>query len=112
MAQEKSKFNLNKGISAGLLVWLGFLLCFVFLDYPVPLSIILGGFAGIAVTWLDACLKSGDEVIEESAQVTSIFSFKRKRMGLKEAYQKRFSKPMRTPRKSRGLMEYLFGSRR
>ena len=114
MAKEKGKIDIAKGISAGLLVWLGFLLCFVFLGYPEPLSIVLGAFGGVAVTWLDACLKSGDEGIDDSIIETSQDSIliKRKKIGLKEAYKKRRLKPMKTPRKSRRLMEYIFGTRR
>ena len=113
MAKEKGKIDIAKGISAGLLVWLGFLLSFVFLGYPEPLSIVLGAFGGVAVTWLDACIKSGDEGIDDSVEASEdSILVKRKKIGLKEAYAKRRLKPITTPRKSRRLMEYIFGTRK
>lgn len=39
---------ISSGISIGLQLWLFFLLSFVLLQYPVPLSILLGAIGGLA----------------------------------------------------------------
>lgn len=111
MTKKKSQVDLSQGISAGIIVWLCFLLCFVFLDYPVPLSIILGGFGAVATTWLDACLKSDHEDVYELPKDTEVAMVKSsdKRTRLKEAYQKRQLEPIKTSKKTWKLTEYLFG---
>lgn len=68
----------SKGFSAGIQVWLCFLLAFYLLRYPVPLSIMLGAIGGISagfiIGWWES--KSGpiveppieEDSLEEIAQ--------------------------------------------
>lgn len=48
----------DQGITIGLQLWLFFLISFVLLDYPIPLSLCLGAAAGLAasliITWWQA----------------------------------------------------------
>jgi hypothetical protein len=74
----------SKGFSAGIQVWLYFLLAFYLLRYPVPLSIMLGAIAGISagfiVGWWDAKpLKFDEEVEEDSLEEIAETRARRKR---------------------------------
>ncbi|MGP1384962.1 MAG: hypothetical protein ACTS2F_15470 [Thainema sp.] len=62
----------DQGITIGLQLWLFFLVCFVLLDYPIPLSLCLGAAAGIAasliITWWQAPTSPNQaEAIPETA---------------------------------------------
>lgn len=62
----------DQGITIGLQLWLFFLICFVLLDYPIPLSLCLGAAAGIAasliITWWQAPTSPNQaEAIPETA---------------------------------------------
>lgn len=65
---------LSKGLSAGIQVWLIFLLAFYFLKYPAPLSIMLGAIAGVSagfiVGWWEAKPNAAAEkiVVEDSLE--------------------------------------------
>ena len=113
MANNKPKIDLSQGISAGIMVWLGFLLCFAFLDYPVPLSIILGGFGAMATAWLSASWQSGDEEIYDLPEEpgNSLVKYSRQKTRLKEACKKRELEPIKTSKKTWKLTEYLFGKK-
>ncbi len=62
----------DQGITIGLQLWLFFLICFVLLDYSIPLSLCLGAAAGIAasliITWWQAPIPSDQtEAVPETA---------------------------------------------
>jgi len=51
----------NDGIDAGLKYWLFFLLGFVWLGYPAPMSILLGGIGAFGAGWIIAWWGSKEE---------------------------------------------------
>ncbi|MBW4615390.1 MAG: hypothetical protein KME21_19355 [Desmonostoc vinosum HA7617-LM4] len=61
----------SDGVDAGLKYWLFFMLGFVFLGYPAPMSILLGGIAAFGGGWITAWWGSKEETktqlqVEES----------------------------------------------
>ncbi|MEB3292518.1 MAG: hypothetical protein VKJ24_05110 [Synechococcales bacterium] len=59
---------LSKGFSAGIQVWLTFLLAFYLLGYPAPLSIVLGAIGGIAGGIIIAWWEGGGSKKEEKKE--------------------------------------------
>jgi len=54
----------SKELSAGLMIWLFFLLSLVLLEYSVPLSILLGAIGGLAGSRVFNWWKSSDEPLK------------------------------------------------
>lgn len=110
---KNGKIDLSQSISAGLLVWLGFLMGLVSLEYSVPLSILLGFFGGTSAVWVSTGLKSKEEFMEDTKVDMQDFELSsRQRIRLKEAQQQRVMKPIKTSKHSSGLAQYLFGKNR
>ncbi|MEH2181433.1 hypothetical protein [Nostoc sp.] len=63
----------SDGVDAGLKYWLFFMLGFVYLGYPAPMSILLGGLGALAGGWITAWWGSKEETrtqlqVEESEE--------------------------------------------
>ncbi|MEH2264223.1 hypothetical protein [Nostoc sp.] len=63
----------SDGVDTGLKYWLFFMLGFVYLGYPPPMSILLGGIGGLAGGWIIAWWGSKEETrtqlqVEESEE--------------------------------------------
>ncbi|BAZ32589.1 hypothetical protein NIES4074_50950 [Cylindrospermum sp. NIES-4074] len=58
---QSSTVASSDGIDAGLKYWLFFMLGFVFFGYQAPMSIVLGGIAGLGGGWIIAWWKSKEE---------------------------------------------------
>lgn len=90
----------KNGISTGLMLWLFFLVAFVVLGNPVPLSIIvgaIGGFsAGTIVTWWHS--KDNPPPQQSSDEHEEISLKKTHRPGIVEAQQHRKIREQRTPK--------------
>ncbi|MBG1269655.1 hypothetical protein [Nostoc sp. WHI] len=64
----------SDGVDTGLKYWLFFMLGFVYLGYPAPISILLGGIGALAGGWITAWWGSKEETrtqlqVEESEDV-------------------------------------------
>jgi len=58
---EISGFSINNGLK----FWLFFLFCFFFLQYPIPLSILLGAVGGVSGGWVIGWWNTKDDPIEK-----------------------------------------------
>ncbi|MEA5467672.1 hypothetical protein [Spirulina sp. 06S082] len=99
----------KNGISTGLMLWLFFLVAFVFLGYPVPLSIIvsaIGGLSGgIIVTWWKSSDLPPPQIASEEEEELIVRT--NHRMGIVEAQRQRKAREDKTLRGQVFAMQQL-----
>jgi uncharacterized membrane protein YeaQ/YmgE (transglycosylase-associated protein family) len=99
----------SDGIDAALKYWLFFLLGFVFLGYPAPMSILLGGIAAIGGGWIIAWWGSKEETRTQLPVETVEEAIGEQISDRITKQQKR--RPVRRYRRTRGSINFKFWER-
>ncbi len=96
------------GIDAGLKYWLFFLLGFLYLGYPAPMSVLLSAIAGLGGGWIIAWWETKEET---RTQLATDGSEDAEGQLPNERAIKRKRKPTRRYRRSRGGFNFRFWER-
>ncbi|MEH2071247.1 MAG: hypothetical protein V7K47_24335 [Nostoc sp.] len=99
----------SDGVDTGLKYWLFFMLGFVYLGYPAPMSILLGGIAALGGGWITAWWGSKEET-KTQLQVEDLEEAEIEQANERSSKRQR-RRPTRRSRRNSGSINFKFWER-
>ncbi|MDF5706788.1 MAG: hypothetical protein PUP90_03660 [Nostoc sp. S4] len=99
----------SDGVDTGLKYWLFFMLGFVYLGYPAPISILLGGIAALGGGWITAWWGSKEET-KTQLQVEDLEEAEIEQANERSSKRQR-RRPTRRSRRNSGSINFKFWER-
>ncbi|WP_138497401.1 hypothetical protein [Nostoc sp. PA-18-2419] len=99
----------SDGVDTGLKYWLFFMLGFVYLGYPAPISILLGGIAALGGGWITAWWGSKEET-KTQLQVEDLEEAELEQSNERSSKRQR-RRPTRRSRRNSGSVNFRFWER-